>query len=201
MRVKVFISILLSTAILFVASPSPTHASVLDDMANKVKSVWELGVNTVKDILNIEEKQLSIDSKIELAPRGDLNKNGEIDAGDFVKFSYVITNPTEKTYKAVLKTNVNVEELNSISNVKGVLSLNTTKDTISIPHLNIAPNQVRKLSFEARVNFYKDADQSITTEAELVDEKNSSIFKGQKKEVKAKKMDLERFNKFVNITE
>lgn len=194
--------LLLLFIIVFV-SPVQAHASVLDDFVNGVKSTVQSGVDGIKSFFNIDEKnkEFNVESKIELAPGGDINKNGQIDAGDTIKFFYTITNPTKESYKfATLNTNVNTKELNTISIVQGVLSLDISKDTILIPHLTIAPNQVQKISFTARMNFNKDNDQLISTEADLVDDKKSSIFKAKKQEVNAKKLDTESFNKFVHIT-
>lgn len=186
-----FISFLITSFLFLSFSSTSAHASIIDD----IKAFFS------KDKNDPSKKEFTIDTDIALAPGGDINKNGQVDAGDSIKFSYTITNPTGDTFQlATLETNVNTKEINSISNVQGVLSLDVGKDTVSIPNLNIEPNQVRKISFNARINFYKDSDQSISTEAELVDNSNASIFKAKKQEVTAKKMDTELFNKFVHIS-
>lgn len=187
-KLKLLAPLIVLAFILLISAPA--RASFLDNF-----------VNGVKNLLAGESKGLTVESKIELASNGDLNKNGQVDAGDTIEFSYTIINPTKNSYKfAILKTNIAGKEINSIGYVQGALSLNVDKDTISIPNLNIDPNQVRKISFRAHINFNKDSDQTIGTEAELVDDKNSSIFKAEKKEITAKKIGVEQFNKFVHIT-
>ncbi len=165
-------------------------------------SVFGSLINNVKNFLHPENNSLRMESKIALARGGDLKKNDQIDAGDIVTFSYTITNATKNSYKAVtLKTNVNTKEVSGVTNVQGTLNLDTSKDTISIPYLTLNPGQVLTISFDAQVNFYIDADHPISTEAELVDESNASLVKAEKKEVTAKKMEMERFNKVTHTTE
>jgi len=193
--------------ILFIASlfvfPSSVQASVFSDFINSVKGTVQDGVDNVKNLLgkNTLGKNISIESKIELASGGDLNKNGEIDAGDIITFSYMITNPTKNVYKAAtLKTNTNIKDVSGITNVRGALNLDSSKDTLSIPYLTINPGQVLVMSFDAQINFYKDADHQISTEAELVDGNSVSLVKTQKEEVTAKKMDMERFSNVTHST-
>lgn len=179
--------------------PTPARANIFDDIVTGVRNRVEKGVNEAKNLFS--KKELKVDSGISLVPGGDLNKNGQVDAGDSVKFSYTITNSTKNLYRfAKLQTNINAKEINSITNVRGALSLDANRDTITIPNLSIESGQVRKISFDAWINFYKDTDQSISTEAELLDDKDSLVFKAQKKEVSAKKMEIEQFNKYVHIT-
>ena len=159
-------------------------------------------IDDVKNLLLRNQKNLAVEASISLAPGGDVDKNGVIDSGDIVQFSYKLSNPSDKKYSlTTLKTNVNTKEINTISNLKGTLSLDADKKEVVIPHLNIFPNQVLDISFEARVNFNKEKDSIISTDPELVDDKNASVFKGQRQEVIAKKMDIDTFNKFVHITQ
>lgn len=172
----------------FITTPPLVHASFLDDIFNGVKNLFS-------------QPKLTIASSIALAPGGDLNKNGQIDSGDTVKFSYTVINPTKNTYQfSELKTNTDMKTINGITNVQGILSLDDNNGKITFPNINIAPNQVRKISFEARINFSKDSDLTVNTEPELADRNNNSIFKADKQEIVAKKMDTETFNKFVQIS-
>ncbi len=172
-------------------APAKTHAFSFGDIVDGVKNFF-----TPKP-----PKELTIDSQIELAPEGDINNNGRIDAGDIIRFSYTIVNTTDNTHTfATLKTNINTKEINSIKNVQGVMSLAEKDNTILIPNLTIKPNQVRKISFEARINFYKDTDQLLSTEPELLNNKKDSILKAKKEEITVKKMSIDSFNKLVHIT-
>lgn len=185
-----FLTLFLFIAILLLVLPVKTYAFSLGGL-----------FNDVKNFLSGNKSELQLTSKISLTPQGDLNANGQVDAGDVVTYSYIITNQTKNTYQfTTLKTNLDTKKINSINNVKGTLNLNTTDNTITVSNLTFTPNQVRTISFDARANFDKESDQTLSTEAELVDDQNKSLVKGQKQTVTAKKMDLERFNKFVHIT-
>lgn len=194
-----FISLLITSFLLLPLSSAPAHASVLGDIVNGVKNSVQNGIEKIKDILSIESKEFVVDSKIELAPNGDINKNNELDSGDYARFSYVIKNQTENSFSfARINTNVKTNSINSITNVKGILSLESMKDTIVIPNISLTPYQLLSISFDARVNFSKDTDLPISTEVEFFDEKDRSIFKDIKKEVSAKKLNSEQFNKFTH---
>jgi hypothetical protein len=178
--------------IAFVAIP-PTHASAF--------SFGEL-FNNVKNFIAAPfiKHELTIDQKIELAPGGDMTKNGQIDSGDTVKYTFTIANKTDKTYKSVnFNTNVSVGNLNTINNITGTVSLDTSKNIVVIPNLTFTPNQYRIISFEAKVNFFKDKDKSLSAESELVDENKKSIHKEAKKSIVVKKLDAEKFNKYLHI--
>lgn len=183
---------LLVIAILVMVSSRSAQALSISDIIDGIKNVFSQGS---------QNNNLSVTSKITLVPEGDLNKNGQIDAGDTVRFTYTITNPTNNSYKQLdLKTSVDTKKLNGITNVQGVLSLDQNKDTVTIPYLTIDPNQVRTVSFDAKVNLYKDNDQSLGTVPELVAEGGISLLKAQKEEVKAHKLDAATFNKLVHIS-
>lgn len=146
----------------------------------------------MKDLLNIPQdvkKELKIDATIVLASGGDVNKNGQIDAGDTVRFNYTITNTTDQAYSfATLKTNINRNQLNFIHNVVGTTSLNDDGKTITISNFRIAPNQVIPLSFDARINYFTKEDPLISTEADFVGKDKKSYAKSQRKEVKVKRI-------------
>ncbi|HSX09003.1 MAG TPA: hypothetical protein VLF93_02535 [Candidatus Saccharimonadales bacterium] len=176
----------------FFIKPTPVQAFSLGDVFNGIKNIFTTSAN---------QHSLTVSSKISLVSSGDLNHNGQIDAGDTVKFSYVITNTTDKSYKFVtLNTNINTKEINGVNEVQGVLSLNDDKDTITIPNLTIIPNQVRTISFDAQINFFKDSNPTIDTKPELDDQNNKSIAVGEAQTINANKMDSETFNKFTHYT-
>lgn len=176
-----FIAVLLIGFFVAFFSPSIAHASVLDDFLNGVKNF----LNIPQDI----KKELKIDANIELAPDGDVNKNGQIDAGDTVRFSYTITNTTDQAYSfATLKTNINRKQLNFIHNVTGATNLNDDGKTITISNFRIAPGQVVSLSFDARVNYFTKEDPVITTEADFIGKDKKSHAKSKRKEIKAKRI-------------
>ncbi|MBU3978751.1 hypothetical protein KJ980_07210 [Patescibacteria group bacterium] len=152
-----------------------THAFSLGDVVNGVKS-----------LISPAKKELKIDSSITLVPEGDVNKNGQIDAGDTVRFTYTLTNTTDREYSfATLKTNINRKQLNFIHNITGTASLDDDGKTIEIPNFRIAPNQIAAITFDARVNYYTSEDPTIATVPEFFDNNNRSIVKSLKKEIKA----------------
>lgn len=174
-----------------VVSPTPAYAGVFDDILNGVKNTVQGGVDKVSDLFNgnAPRKELTIESKIELAPEGDINKNGQIEAGDIVRFTYVITNTTDKDHSlGTLKTNINRKQLNFIHNVTGTVSLNDDDKTITIPNFNIAANQVITITFDARLNYNTVEDPSIATEAEFIDTDKKSVAKSLRKEIRAKRI-------------
>lgn len=185
MRKKVlllFIPLFIIVALLF--SLAPTHASIFDNLADGVKNLFNKG--EVK-------KEFTIESNITLVPDGDMDKNGEIDAGDIVRFTYTITNTTDQEYSfATLKTNIDRKQLNFIHNVIGTASLDDDGKTIEIPNVRIAPNQTATITFDARVNYYTNEDPAIATEAEFVGNDKKSIAKSSKKEIKAKRINKDK---------
>jgi hypothetical protein len=172
----------------FAFSASSARASFWGDIINGVRSVFSSPTND----------KPSITSDISLVSNGDLNHNGKIDSGDTVKFSYTITNPTKNNYQfADFRTNINGKVLNEINAVQGVASLRDDKGILDIPNFSLLANQVRKVSFEAKVNFSEDKDISLSTQPELFDRNVREIVLGEKKEVTAIKMDKEMFDSVV----
>jgi hypothetical protein len=187
-KVLLFIVLLLFTSIFFTVNPPAVHASFFGDFAESIKGFFHIeGRNT-----------LSIESAISFASNGDLNKNGQIDAGDKIKIKYVIKNQTDNNYKnLILNTNLDSQILNTINNIQGTTSVINKNNTITVPYLILSANQQRVISFEAQINYYKDKDQSLSTQAELLDGGNSLV-KGSKDEVQIKKMDTDLFKTFTN---
>jgi len=183
----VLIAIILLTLLVVL----PRHVLALfEDVALEVKELV-LG----KENKNMTDNTLSVGSSIELAPEGDENGNGEVDAGDIVRFSYTITNTTTASHTfAVLKTNINRNDINFIHNVMGVTGLSEDNDTITFPNLRIPPSSTSTIQFDARVNYVQE-EISIKTEPELVSSDNTSLVKSSLKEIKAKKLSKEEVDK------
>src|SRR5258708_40337679 len=99
-----FLSFLMITVVfttLFSISSPKAHAFSLGDIVAKIKSA--LNLDAIKG-------QVTITSQIALAPGGDLDKNDILTAGDFVQYTYTLTNTTKNTYHfATLKTNIDAK--------------------------------------------------------------------------------------------
>jgi hypothetical protein len=155
----------------------------------------------VKDFFTPDSpKNLTLDSKIELTPNGDANKNNQIDGGDIVRFTYVLTNPTKEKYLfATLNTNIDRKALNFIHNVSGVTGLDDSQNTIKLPNLRLESDRELVIGFDARIN-YSIEDKLISTEPELLTEDKKSVLKAIKKEVKALKVKPEDFPGQVKVS-
>lgn len=178
--------------------PSLAQASLFDDFINEMNNVLQGGVDGVKSLItpgankNANSNQLTIESDITLATEGDINKNGEIDAGDTITFSYKIESNTEEKYAyATLKTNIQRDSLNFIRNVSGVTGLKDDGKTIEFPNLRVEPGAVKIISFDANVNYFTDSDPIITTEPELISEDKKSLVKSEKKQIQGKRIKKE----------
>jgi hypothetical protein len=176
-KVLVIFSLVLFSFLIFV--PSSVKAFSLDDLVKSVQQFFNPASKTPPPVL-------TVDSSITLTE--DLNKNGQIDAGDTVKFSYFISNTTNTEYKlATLKTNLDRTKINFIHNLNGGSGMQDDGQTINFPNLNIAASQQLNVSFEASVNFDPSSDQIVATQPELVTADNQSIKGSDKKEVTVKK--------------
>ncbi len=152
-------------------------------------------LDQVKDLINknLGKPTFSLDSNISLAPGGDVEKNGQIDSGDIVRFSYTVINPTSKEYSFLtLKTNINRQQLNYIHNVQGSSGLNDNGKTITIPNISIGPSGSLIITFDARINYFSDKDRLISTEPELVSQDQKTLLKSGKKQISGKKIDSEK---------
>lgn len=153
------------------AIPLRTSASILD--------------NFKKLLSNNNPKNLSIESNIKLFE--DLNKNGLLDGGDNIRVTYTINNQTDQQYEFVtLKTNLDKGKINFIHNVKGAFSYTENKNTIEFPNLTIHPNQNLIIQFDARVDYFSNGDQSLTTQPELLTSKHQKFLSANKTEQKIK---------------
>lgn len=170
-------TVLLLILIFLLAASSPAHASFFDDFLSGAKQLFTPSA----------PQSLTVQGSVQLATDGDLNKNGVIDAGDMVIFKYVIQNPTSTMYQfATLRTNVSRTDINFIHNIKGTSSLLDQKSTIDIPNLFIKPNQDLEVSFEARVNYFDDADHTLFTQPELISSSKQKLFTAPQFNIKAK---------------
>lgn len=182
------------------ALPSSVHASMLGDFVNGVRATVMNGVDEVKDFFTPDpKKEFTIDSNITLAPGGDVDQNGQIDAGDTIRFKYKLNNHTEKEYSwLTLKTNIDRKRLNNFRNEFGTLNMVDDGKTIMIPHIKLSPNQDLIIRFDATVNFSTKEDLSISTEPEIVTNENKIILKMESKQVVAKKLSDDRFKSLIN---
>ncbi len=193
MKTKFFLIplILLSFVMLLLSAfRSQAQAAILDDLVNGVKNLF-----TKEEDKNVKNKEFTIDSQIELVPEGDEDKDGEIDAGDIIRFTYTLRNTTDQKYSfATLKTNIDRKLINHIHNIRGSTGILETDSTVSIPNFRIGSNEQRVISFDAIINYYQE-DKAIATEPEFVSFEKKSLAKSVRKEVKAKKLNAEEVYK------
>jgi hypothetical protein len=184
---KILLTVLLLA--FFLSFTGKTHASFLDDAVDKVKDFFTPD----------PKKELTIESDITLAPGGDVDKNGQIDAGDIVRFTYSIKNTTDQKYlEGTLKTNINRETINFIHNVQGTPSLEDNQKTITIPNLLIRSLGETKVSFDARINLYDDKDRDVSTQPEYLDKGGKSILKSNLKKIVGKKITSEKLKSIIS---
>lgn len=149
---------------------------------------WDDWFGKVKEVITGEQLPVTIDSTISLAPLGDINKNGQIDAGDTVTFSYTLTNTSNTEYAFVtLVTNIDRNQLHFIHNVRGSASLTDRGGTINIPNIRLGPLQTVSIQFDSRVNFNPSKDVVLATQPELLNSDRTVIGRSQRKEKKALK--------------
>ena len=183
----------IATLIFFLRSAPLVEAFFLEDWFNSLK----------KTIVppSSQPQVFSIDSDIALAPDGDVNKNGAIDAGDIVTFAYTIKNTTDQEYAfGTLKTGIDRKQVNFIHNVKGAASLDDTEETVNFPNLRVGTSLENAIiSFDARINYVQDQDILIATEPEFISSEQKSVNKATKKEVKAKRIDLKKIPQVLEL--
>lgn len=185
---KYFIVPVIFTSLIAVTTAPVSGAFFIPDLLTPVREFFQ----------GTPSKTINIEPSINLAPDGDVNKNGEIDAGDSITFSYKIKNLTDKSYTfATLKTAVPRDQLNFIRNLSGATGMKDNDNTITISNLRIKDNSEVVVSFDARINYYTGSDKAIGTTPDLVDSNGASLTKSNKKEVTAKKLSQEEFDKRV----
>lgn len=178
--------ILLSIPLLYIF-PTLTYANIIDEI-----------LTGAKKLVSQEEKNIILTSEIFLVPDGDVDKNGEIDAGDIISFKYTIKNQTDKEHSfATLKTGIKRNQIHFIHNITGSPSLDDDGKTIKIPNYRIRPNQETTVTFDARINYSETDDQKIETTAELLGSANELITDSPKKEVSARKNIKEKIPSFM----
>lgn len=151
-------------------------------------------------ILGGEKKELTLDSKIELAPGGDVEKNNQIDAGDILRFTYTITNTTENEYSfTTLNTHINRSLISFIHNVYGATGITNDEKAPAFTNVRIGANEQAVLSFDARINYLTDSDPTISSEAEFVNKDKKTILKATKKEIKAKRISENKIPGLIKI--
>jgi len=133
-------------------------------------------------------KTLTINSSITLVENSDINKNGQIDAGDIVHFAYTLKNTTESNYSfATLQTNIDSKQVSFIHNIHGATGIVNDGKTIEIPHVRLNSGEMLIISFDALINYFQE-DKIIATEAEFVSSDNKFIAKSTRSEISAKKL-------------
>lgn len=155
-----------------------------------LKSAQASIIDEVKNLLSktVSSKNLSLESSVALAPGGDLDKNGEINSGDIIRFTYVIANQTNNKYSlATLKTNIDRKSINFIHNIIGTSGIIDNGKTITIPNLRVKPSSSLIISFDARVNYFDEASKTLSTEGELVSSDKKSLLKSAKKQINTKR--------------
>ncbi len=177
MKIKIKKQILLLVPILLVLvvlkNTPVANASIIDD---------------IKNLLTRSPKEFNLTSNIALAKDGDLDKNEEINAGDMVTFTFVLSNPSDKKYSSTtLKTNIDRKSINFIHNIVGTSGLNDDGKTITVPNIKVAPNESVTISFDARLNYFDENLKTISAEAELIDSAKKSLLKDKKVQINSKK--------------
>lgn len=196
-----FISFLITSFLFLSLSSAQAHASVLDDIVNGVKNTVQGGVDGVKNLFtktednNVKNKEFTIDSDISLVPGGDENNNGQIDAGDMVRFTYTLKNTTESNYSfATLKTNIDSKQVSFIHNIHGATGIVNDGKTVEIPHVRLNLGETFFISFDALINSFQE-DKTIATEAELISSDKKTVAKSLRKAIEAKKLNVDEIEK------
>ncbi|MBI2011751.1 hypothetical protein HYS91_03205 [Candidatus Daviesbacteria bacterium] len=157
-----------------------------------LEDLFNFTLEKIQEVLTPESapaNNLTLDSDISLTPNGDLDKNGEIDSGEVIRFKYKINNNTNNEYSFItLETNIPRNLLNYIHNLQGSANLSSDKNTIVIPNLRINPGEDLTIQFDARVNYFTQSDETIFTEPKLVNKDKSKLMGSIKKELKVKKL-------------
>jgi len=145
-------------------------------------------IDDIKNLLTRSPKEFNLTSNIALAKDGDVDKNEEINAGDMVTFTFVLSNPSDKKYSSTtLRTNIDRQSINFIHNIVGTSGLNDDGKTITIPNIKVAPNESITISFDARLNYFNEDLKTISAEAELIDSAKKSLLKDKKVQINSKK--------------
>lgn len=187
------IVLILALLVFLPFSASIAQALTFDDLIESGKKL----LGSEKTPKGVDDSKIEITSDIQLTENGDLNNNGEMDGGDTVRFSFVLSNGTDKPYPfSKLKTNIRRDAIHFIHNVQGVTGIDNT--TLELPNIYVLPNSKQMISFDAKLNFIEEEAESmsaknivideITSQGILEDNKQKKMAESGKKMKKIKRM-------------
>lgn len=117
-----------------------------------------------------------VEGKIELAPRGDINGNSEVDAGDTVILTFRIINSTDAEHAfATLATGIDSYLFYDLWNLQGAASLSEKDGKISFPNILLPPRSKQFVTVEATVKYFTAGEQHITLAIQLLDQEGKPI--------------------------
>lgn len=117
-----------------------------------------------------------VEGKIELAPGGDANRNGEVDAGDTVRLKFDIVNRTNQEYKfATLLTGLDRTLVYDLWNLSGASSLDDANNTITFPNVWIAPQARLSVSLDVTAQYFTEGEKRLALSPELLDREGRPI--------------------------
>lgn len=117
-----------------------------------------------------------VEGKIELAPDGDGNKNGEVDAGDTVRLVFDVVNRTDKEYPfATLATGLDRTLVYDLWNLSGASSLDDANNTITFPNLWVAPQARLSVSLDVTAKYFTEGEKRLALAPELLDREGRPI--------------------------
>lgn len=149
-------------------------------------------------VTHLNQQGLSIDGAYTLAKQGDLNKDGRVDGGDKVTFTFNITNKSKQAARTVtLDTGIDKTKLYGISEVKGSTGVETADNALLFKNIVLLPNTTQNLSFEAQV-VRSPTDFGIHFRPVLIDPSNQVVLKGESKNVSVNKVDFAQITTQVN---
>lgn len=195
LKIKIFLIIALLLVLPFASSI--VNAITFEDLVAEGKKLLGTG-QTTKGLVG--KSNIEITSDISLTENGDVNKNGEMDGGDTVRFSFVISNGTETAYPfSKLKTNIERGSIHFIHNVKGITGIDNS--TLELPNIYILPQSKIEISFDAVLNYSQEEalvegaqakpvdiaiEKEISSQPLLEDSKKQKLSEGVKKVKKFK---------------
>ncbi len=185
------IVLILALLVFLSFSASIAQALTFDDLIESGKKL----LGSEKTPKGVDDSKIEITSDIQLTEKGDLNNNGEMDGGDTVRFSFVLSNGTDKPYPfSKLKTNIRRDAIHFIHNVQGVTGIDNT--TLELPNIYVLPNSKQVISFDAKLNFIEEEDNlsvkktvndELSSQGTLEDNKQKKMAESPKKVKKIKK--------------
>lgn len=120
--------------------------------------------------------QVTVEGGIERPAQGDLQKDGNVSAGDTVVFHFRVTNRTEAAYPlATLATGLDANLLYDIWNLHGAASLSDDNNTIAFPNLFISPHSRFTISVEGTLKYFTEGEARLTVSPQLLDRAGGPI--------------------------